>query len=94
MRTGSYSRGKYISVIMGEGETQVQLPFEKKGLAENIANEVRTVADNLGSTSIALQAASEVRTMRARIAELEETLYPVMLRPIILYTRCDLCPVQ
>jgi hypothetical protein len=32
--------------------------------------------------------------MRDRIAELEKQLYPVVLRPIILNTQCDLCPVQ
>jgi hypothetical protein len=32
--------------------------------------------------------------MRSLVAELEEKLYPVILRPLILYTRCDLCPVQ
>jgi hypothetical protein len=94
VRTGSYSRGKYTSLMMGEGEAQVRLSFEKKGLAEDTANMVRVVVVDLGFTSTVLQILGKVRTMRSLVAELEEKLYPVILRPLILYTRCDLCPVQ
>ena len=93
VRIGSYGRGIY-TVTMGRGETQVQLSLEKKVLVEEIASVVSSAVDKLVADIAALLAASEVKIMRGRIAELEEKLYPVMLRKQVLYTRCDLCPVQ
>jgi hypothetical protein len=94
VRIGSYSRGKYTVLIMGSGETQVRLSFSNKALAEDIHKKVLSVVLNLRETSIAILTAGDVKIMRDRIAELEKQLYPVVLRPIILNTQCDLCPVQ
>jgi hypothetical protein len=94
VRIGSYSRGKYTTLIMGSGEAQVRLSFSNKGLAEEVADIIRRVVSDLCLNNNARLGASDVKTMRDKIAELEKQLYPVVLRPIILNTQCDLCPVQ
>ena len=94
VRVGSYSRGRSFSLIMGSGETQVQLPFRNQGLANEVTDIIRRVVGDLCLNNNARLGTSDVKTMRDRIAELEKQLYPVVLRPIILNTQCDLCPVQ
>jgi len=33
-----------------------------------------------------------MKTMKEAVKELEESLNPLMLRPMIIRTECDLCP--
>ncbi|MFC2031947.1 hypothetical protein ACFLUS_01025 [Chloroflexota bacterium] len=55
----------------------------------NSAITVRFIDDN----PLFQQLAASVRRMKGAIRELEEALNPLLIRPLILRTRCDLCPV-
>lgn len=69
------------------------LPFSDKDLAEEVAGVCRWAADNLRKGDIIQLAITEVHTMRESVRKLEEMLDPLVLRPIIIRTRCDLCPI-
>lgn len=62
------------------------------GLAEKVTRICALAADNLRQRNMAQQLDDEVRKMGKTSEELCEMLNPVKLRPIILRTRCDLCP--
>ena len=92
MQIGSYG-GKYTSVIIGERDAIVILSFEDKELTKQVAEIVRQAATNLSRGDQVSKALSEVRSMRNSIGKLEEELSPLRLLPVLLQTRCDLCPV-
>jgi len=65
----------------------------------NLANEVKSVCclaiSNLregNKSDLVRRLADKVRQMQDRTRELEENLDGLILRPMILRTRCDLCP--
>jgi len=64
-------------------------------LAKEVRNMCRQVVTNLreGTESdLVRKLTDEVSQMQARTKELEESLDELVLRPMILLTRCDLCP--
>jgi len=79
-------------VTFGDKASIIVLAFIDKGLAEKVASVCRWAAKNLCKGDIVQRAASEIRTMRQSIRELEEMLDPLILRPIVLRTKCELCP--
>jgi hypothetical protein len=48
---------------------------------------------NLDKGKMTSAVAKQVNVMKERIKELEEMLDPLRLRPLILGTQCELCPV-
>lgn len=63
-----------------------------KRLAEKVTRICNLAANNLRRGKMAGSLKDEVRTMKDATEKLREMLNPVRLTPIILRTRCDLCP--
>jgi NTP pyrophosphatase (non-canonical NTP hydrolase) len=82
-------------VSFGKGASRTSLQFTDGKLAEEVADVCRWAASNLcqGTKSDLLrEIAVDIGTMEKRGGELEEMLDALVLRPMILRTRCDLCP--
>ena len=62
------------------------------GLAEKVTRICNLVADNLRRGEMVKSLKDGVHEMEKASDELREKLNPVKLRPMILRTRCDLCP--
>jgi len=72
----------------------VTIPDEK-GLYEKVAGILSQVAETFcieRKEDIIQPLLGDVSRMNAVINALEEMLNPLVLRPLILRTRCDLCP--
>ncbi len=63
-----------------------------KGLAEKVTHICELAANNLRRGDMVQQLHPEVRNMEKATEKLREMLNPVRLTPMILRTRCDLCP--
>jgi hypothetical protein len=63
-----------------------------ESLAEKVTGICNLAANNLGKGDMVRQLHDEVGTMEKATEELREMLNPVKLTPMILRTRCDLCP--
>jgi hypothetical protein len=63
-----------------------------KSMADRIAQICNLAANNLRKGDTVQKLYLEVGSMRKASEELREMLNPVKLRPMILRTRCDLCP--
>jgi len=85
----------------GDGRTEVTFGrltgsgpiFTEVDLAEEVAKACKWAAENLVKGNTTPVVAEQINVMKERIKELEEMLDPLMLRPLILGTQCDLCPV-
>jgi len=62
-------------------------------LARTLQEEVMISLPNTTECNPVQELSAEVREMRSRVKELEESLDRLTLRPILLWTRCDLCPL-
>lgn len=79
-------------VLFGDRNLNLGLIFTEADLAKEVAKVCKWVAENLYQRNTTSAVANQVNIMQERIKELEEMLDPLMLRPLILNTRCDLCP--
>ena len=71
------------------------LEFVDTSLVQHVVEVGNWAIDNLreGDKSVLVRSLEkEVGRMKKATEELEEMLDPLLLRPIILRTRCDLCP--
>jgi len=80
----------------GQGIVRVKdetfLIFNDASLAEKVTHICNQVVNNLSKGDMVEQLQREVRTMEKATEELRKMLNPVRLTPMILRTRCDLCP--
>jgi hypothetical protein len=86
-------RGTEVS--FGREASRIALTFGDGKLAEEVATVCQRAATHLcqGKDSLLLQSIGEdIAGMQERARELEEMLDSLVLRPIILRTRCELCP--
>jgi len=60
--------------------------------AKEVVEVCRWTANNLSRGELAQTAATSLGVIRDKAGELEEILNPLILRPLILRTRCELCP--
>jgi hypothetical protein len=60
--------------------------------AEMVVKVCKWTVNNLSRGELAEKAARSLGVMRERAEELEEILNPLILRPLILRTRCEICP--
>jgi len=60
--------------------------------AKEVVEMCRWTANNLSRGELAQTAATSLGVIRDKAGELEEILNPLILRPLILRTRCELCP--
>lgn len=71
------------------------LSFRDESLAERAADSCNWAAKNLltgDRKNIVESLEDNIRAIRKKIEELAEMLNPLVLRPMILRTRCELCP--
>ncbi len=89
-----YKKGQ-VWLEFYEGDSDTRLYLNDVELAKEALSMSRRVVTNLreGTKSDLVQRLTEeVRQMQDRTGELEESLDGLILRPMILRTRCDLCP--
>jgi hypothetical protein len=68
------------------------LVFNDRSLAEKVTHICNLAVNNLCKADTVPQLRDEVHRMKKATEELREMLNPVKLTPMILRTRCDLCP--
>jgi len=78
-----------------EGDSDTRLDLNDVELAKEVLGMCRGAVTNLRQgikSDLVRRLADEVRQMQDRTHELEESLEGLLLRPMILRTRCELCP--
>jgi hypothetical protein len=78
-----------------KGDVDTRLDMADLDLAKEVLRLCHETVVSLrgeNKSHLVLGLADQVVKMRERMTELEECLDPLILRPIILRTRCDLCP--
>jgi hypothetical protein len=90
--SGSESKG-VILVKFGVGGGAIGFRFGEKDLAKEVVRVCGQTIQDLCKGDTVGQVAEDRARMALRIKELEEQLDPMILRLLILRTRCDLCPV-
>jgi len=78
-----------------EGDSDTRLDLNDVELAKEVLGMCRRAVTNLRQgikSDLVRRLAHEVRQMQDRTQELEESLEGLLLRPMILRTRCELCP--
>ena len=83
-----------VEVVFGENHLSKGLYFSENDLAKQVEETGLWVGKNLGidRKEDMIKLVNDVRKMRGIVDDLTRKLNPLMLRPLILNTRCDLCP--
>ena len=81
-----------IYVKSGDEKVFTLIGSTNKSLAEKVTRICNLAAGNLRKGDMVRELYREVGNMKKASEELREVLNPVRLRPIILRTRCELCP--
>jgi len=79
-----------------KGDSDTKLYLNDVELAKEVFGMCGEVVTNLQDgtkSNLVQELAKEVRQMQDTTKELEKRLDRLILRPVILHTRCDLCPV-
>ena len=79
-----------------EGDSDTKLYLNDVELAKEVFGMCGQVVTNLRDgtkSNLVQELAKEVRQMQDTTEELEKSLDRLVLRPVILHTRCDLCPL-
>jgi len=83
----------WLEFYKGDSDTRLDLNDVK--LAKDVLNVCRWAANNLqkgNKSDLVQRLAEEVHRMKDKTEELEASLDELLLRPMILRTRCELCP--
>ena len=82
-----------VWLVFSDG-SEAKLYLDDEELAKEVLDMCGQVVTNLRETKSDLvqKLADEVRRMQDRTEELDESLDGLILRPMILRTRCNLCP--
>lgn len=95
VKGASVTREGQVWLTFHESDSETRFYLNDVELAKEVLSMCRQVVTNLreGTESdLVRKLTDEVSQMQARTRELEESLDELVLRPIILHTRCDLCP--
>ena len=95
VKGASVTREGQVWLTFYESDSETRFYLNDVELAKEVLSMCRQVVTNLreGTESdLVRKLADEVSQMQARTKELEEGLDELLLRPMILLTRCDLCP--
>jgi hypothetical protein len=76
-----------------DGTVVTFIGIANENLGDNVTRICNSAYDDLRVRDVAQDLHRQVREMEKASDELREMLNPVKLRPMILRTRCDLCPV-
>lgn len=87
------ARGDGTIQVRPVGIANVSLNFTDTSLAEKVAGICNWATKNLYRGDMFQKVAKEVKATQRKIEELQEMLNPLTLVPLILSTRCGLCPV-
>lgn len=79
-------------VLFGEDNLSQDITFREVKFAKEVVKMSKWAAINLFKDNSTDKIAKEIDTMKKIIDELRESLNPLVLRPLIFRTRCDLCP--
>lgn len=91
LRIAPRSDGR-TEVLFGEDNFDQGIIFNEARSAKEVSEVCKWAAQNLSKEDLVEKLADEVDTMHRKIEELRESLGPLILKPLILRTRCDLCP--
>jgi hypothetical protein len=94
VQTKPLSEGRVL-IIFAESGSLTRIELTDSGLAKDVVEICRQGAKNLSIEEREGQIRlykDGIRAMRGAIKKLEDMLDPLMLRPMILRTTCDLCP--
>ena len=83
--TDIYVKSEDDTILRFIGKTNINL-------ADTVARICNRATDNLRAGDIVPQLRLDIGIMKSASEELREALNPVKLQPILLRTRCDLCP--
>ena len=83
---------KGFKITIDQTGPSLQLTFIDKELAEAVTKICNNVTAIIYSGGLSGQLGGALQTIEGKIEELEEMLDPLRLRPLILRTRCDICP--
>jgi len=92
--TSLVSKGR-VELRFYDGDSDTKLDLNDVELAKEVLSMCRQVVTNLleVKSDLVQELTDEVSRMRDRTRELEESLDGLVLRPMMIRTRCDLCPV-
>ena len=91
-RMGSPEDWDIIVKSKGDEKVLTFIGETNMGLAETVTHICELVANNLYKGDMVQQLHNQVHRMKKASDELHDMLNQVKLRPMILRTRCDLCP--
>ena len=94
IKTAAPSGGKW-QVYFGKKASSVGIDLDSAGLAEEVADACRTAVRTFihGEKAVMLdELAADIKIMEKKKQLLEDMLDRIVLRPLILRTRCELCP--
>jgi hypothetical protein len=92
--TSLVSKGR-VELRFYKGDSDTRLELNDTKLAKDVLKVCRWAANNLqegNKSDLVRKLTDEVHRMQDRTEELKVGLDELLLRPIILRTRCDLCP--
>ena len=92
--TSLVSKGR-VELRFYKDDSDTQLDLNDVELAMEVLSVCRWAVNNLrkgDKSDLVQKLTGEVRQMEDKTKELEESLDELLLRPMILRTRCDLCP--
>ncbi len=91
--TSLVSRGR-VELRFYDGDSDTKLDLNDVDLAKEVLSMCRQVVTNLleVKSDLVQELTDEVSQMKDRTRELEENLDGLVLRPMMIHTRCDLCP--
>jgi len=79
-------------ILFADQSSIVSIRLTENDLAGEVADICRWAAQNLCRGDLVQQPTGLISAIQARASELEVMLDPLRLRPLILRTRCELCP--
>lgn len=80
-----------IDITFGKDRFTNYLIVREQSLADKVMGICKSVAEKLRG-DLTESVVKEIATMQARIEEFREVLSPLRLRPVLLRSRCSLCP--
>jgi hypothetical protein len=91
VRAVAADEGKWKILFTDVGSDR-ETVVENGDTARVVVEVCKWTVDNLSRGELAEKAARSLGVIREKAGELEEILNPLILRPLILRTRCELCP--